>query len=110
MPYDLSLNSLGFIITKNLEEGLDGNKDAYVGITFKMVRILSPFIFQYHLPAAAIVFVSQVSFIIPPSAIPGRIGLLATLFLTLINLFINHMVSSINLKQWSFVHINENTV
>ena len=37
---------------------------------------------------------SQIGLIIPLTSIPGRIGLLATLFLSLTNLFINHMVIS----------------
>ena len=82
----------GFAITRSLDEGLTEENVSYVDLRFHMKRILSPFVFQYHLPSAAIVSVSQISFIIPTSAIPGRIGLLATLFLTLINLFINHMV------------------
>ena len=68
-------------------------KLSYCGFNLTMRRILQPYLFQYYLPGAAIVCISQISFIIPPSSIPGRIGLLATLFLTLMNIFINHMVS-----------------
>ena len=87
-----TLSKDGFAITRSLDEGFTVENVSYVDLRFHMKRILSPFVFQYHLPSAAIVSVSQISFIIPTSAIPGRIGLLATLFLTLINLFINHMV------------------
>ena len=82
----------GFTITTNLEEGMNIAHESYLGIKFKVQRSLSTSALQYYLPSAAIVLVSHISFIIPLSAIPGRIGLLATLFLTLINLFINHMV------------------
>ena len=83
----------GFMISETEEDGIDEKGSAFVGLKYKMKRVLSPFVFQYFLPAAAIVFVSDISFVIPSSATPGRVGLLATLFLTLTNLFINHMVS-----------------
>ena len=79
----------GFNITRIFKEG---KNNSFVGFEFELERTISPYIYEYYLPCAAIVFVSQISFIIPPSSIPGRIGLLATLFLTLTNLFINHMV------------------
>ena len=40
----------------------------------------------------AIVVVAQISFIIPMSAIPGRVALVVTQFLTLTNIFIHEMV------------------
>ena len=64
-----------------------------VGFNVQMKRILQPFLLQYYLTCAAIVIATTVSFLIPPSAIPGRIGLLATLFLTLTNIFIQQIVS-----------------
>ena len=84
----------GFEIETSFVHGNDSGKENlhYWGFNVTMRRIISPYAFQYFLPAAAIVGVSQISFIIPPSSIPGRIGLLATLFLTLMNIFINHMV------------------
>ena len=94
-----NLSKQGFTITQFLDNGTyrDEHDKTYssFGIKFKIERILGPFVFQYYLPSAAIVFVSHISFIIPSSATPGRVGLLATLFLTLTNLFINHMVRSI---------------
>ena len=97
----------GFTITRFLDNGTSRNDHdktySYVGIKFKIARILGPFVYQYYLPSAAIVFVSQISFIIPSSATPGRVGLLATLFLTLINLFINHMVRVAQSKPIYFV-------
>ena len=91
-PYDLTYITDGFNVSFTKIEGYTGRNSSYVGCRIKMQRIISPYVFQYYLPCAAIVFVSHISFIIPPSSVPGRIGLLATLFLTLTNLFINHMV------------------
>ena len=70
----------------------NGGATSCIEVEFIMRRIRSTFVFQYYLPCCAIVFVSQISFIVTPSSIPGRLGLLATQFLTLTNLFINHMV------------------
>ena len=95
----------GFTITVLEIDGIDEKGSAFVGIKYHMRRNLSPFVFQYFLPAAAIVFVSDISFIIPSSATPGRVGLLATLFLTLTNLFINHMVSLAE-NHLGFIHLN----
>ena len=81
-----------FTISTTYEDGYNLKHASYVGFHLKLKRILSPFVFQYYLPAASVVFLSQISLIIPLSSIPGRIGLLATLFLALTNLFINHMV------------------
>ena len=66
--------------------------DSIVGFDIKMQRIISSFIFKCYLPCIAIVVASSISFIVPLSAIPGRIALMVTQFLTLTNLFIYHMV------------------
>lgn len=84
----------GFTISIIYENGINTKDSLYVGLNFEMKRVISPFVFQYYLPAAAVVFLSQIGLIIPLTSIPGRIGLLATLFLSLTNLFINHMVIS----------------
>jgi hypothetical protein len=64
-----------------------------IGIDIKMTRILDPFIWKYYIPCTTIVLVSSLSFAIPVTAIPGRVALLVTQFLTLINLFIYQMAS-----------------
>ena len=87
----------GFNCTSTMQEYTDKNH-TFVGLEIKMKRLISPFVFQYYIPGALIVFVATISFIIPPSSIPGRIGLLATLFLTLSTLFINHMVCTYDHK------------
>ena len=65
-----------------------------VGIKIQMKRVTTSFILKYYIPSMAIVFVTIMGFIIPVSATldNGRVALLVTLFLTLINLFIYHMV------------------
>lgn len=64
-----------------------------IGLDINLVRMIKPFVMKYYFPCSAVVFIAQLSFIIPLSAIPGRVSLLVTLFLTLINVFIKEMVS-----------------
>ncbi len=44
-------------------------------------------ILRYYLPCIAIVLVSLVSFIVDPSVVPGRAGLLITVFLVIFTIF-----------------------
>ena len=62
------------------------------GYDIKIRRMFKPYVYQYYIPCALIVIASCLSFIIPISAIPGRVGLVVTQFLTLTNLFINQKV------------------
>ena len=64
-----------------------------VGFFVVMDRLMGSFLMKYYIPCAAIVIVSEIGYMIPLTALPGRIGLLVTQFLTLINLFIHQMVS-----------------
>ena len=93
-----TLEKDGFEISSVLVEGndLSHHNLSYCGFNVTMRRILMPYLFHYYLPSAAIVFLSQISFIMPPSSIPGRIGLLAVLLLTLLDIFMNHVVSIVN--------------
>ena len=68
----------------------------HVGIKIKMTRLTISFILKYYAPCIAIVLVSEIGFVIPASAIPGRVSLLVTQFLTIINLFIYQMVGNVN--------------
>ena len=42
---------------------------------------------QVYLPSAMFVIVSWVSFLVKPEVVPGRMAMLVTLFLVLINIF-----------------------
>ena len=64
-----------------------------IGMVIEMCRLQTSFIFMYYIPSISIVLVSLIGFVIPITAIPGRVGLLVTQFLTLTNLFIYQMVS-----------------
>ena len=71
------------------------NGNNTVGMKIKLSRIVNSFILKYYIPCMAIVLISELSFVIPLTAIPGRVALLVTQFLTLINLFIYQQVSGL---------------
>ena len=81
----------GFDISVSYTEGNESIETniGYVEMTLEMERVVYPFLCNYYIPSCAIVCISHISFIIPPSSIPGRLGLLSTQFLTLTNIFID---------------------
>ena len=66
-----------------------GNLGNYSLAGFEMVlhRYVSTYIITYYLPSGLFVIVSWISFLIPMDVIPGRMALLVTLFLVLVNIF-----------------------
>ena len=50
-------------------------------------RHVLKYLYIYYLPSGLFVVVSWVSFLIPPEVVPGRMAMLITLFLVLINIF-----------------------
>ena len=99
--YDLDKSSRDPIASKSssfefqihLLNNMKRDVKSKIGMKIVIQRILSPFLLKYYVPCIGIVLLSAMSFAIPVSAIPGRVGLLVTLFLTLTNLFIHQMVS-----------------
>ena len=67
--------------------GVQGNKFALCGLTINIRRTRVQIIFQVYITSILFVFVSWVSFLIKPDIVPGRMGLLITIFLVLINIF-----------------------
>ena len=68
-----------------------------IGFNITLERIVRPYLYEYYFPTFAIVVVSQISFMIPVSASPGRITLIVTQFLTLTNIFIHQKVRIANI-------------
>ena len=84
-------------VRNQYEKLLDEHTQSF-GVNVIIQRDLSMYVYQYYLPSTTIVVASSVSFIIPLSAIPGRVCLLGTQFLTLTNIFITLMVHIIGLS------------
>merc|ERR1719507_2528208 len=57
------------------------------GFQVDMIRRRTPVLLQVYLPSGLFVIVSWISFIVPPEIVPGRMALLVTLFLVLVNIF-----------------------
>ena len=59
------------------------------GSIFHEVTIIYFICSFFFLPSGLFVVVSWISFVVPPDVIPGRMALLITLFLVLVNIFNN---------------------
>ncbi len=69
-----------------LEYGELGNF-SITGIEIMFTRHKLKYFVVYYLPSGLFVVVSWASFLIPPEVVPGRMAMLITLFLVLINIF-----------------------
>ena len=65
-----------------------------IGIKFEFTRDPTGFIVKYHVISGVLVFIGGISFLVDPKIVPGRMGLLVTLFLVLANFFSNAQVFS----------------
>ena len=92
---ETSLDRLGFDITTTfVEKSASENSEAFeVGFDMMLKRIYRPLIYQYYIPSFTIVCISTFSFIVPLTAIPGRISLAVTNLLCLVTMYINQMVN-----------------
>ncbi|TRY78043.1 hypothetical protein TCAL_06627 [Tigriopus californicus] len=57
------------------------------GFELTLRRKVSHYIITYYLPSGMFVIVSWISFLVPPDIVPGRMTLLVTVFLVLVNIF-----------------------
>ena len=75
-----------------------------IGISFERnMKGTSGILINYHFTCATLVLIASINFLIDPNVVPGRAGLLVTLFLVLTNFFsaaqvyfLKHMI---NLQQ-----------
>ena len=76
----------GYIITK--QRKFTSNTSASFGVEFEFETNVVSFLVKYYLICGILVsLISSISFLIKPSIVPGRAGLLVTLFLVLANFF-----------------------
>jgi hypothetical protein len=66
---------------------VDKRRFTACGINILLKRTKVQILFQVYLPSILLAIVSWISFVIKPEVVPGRMGLLATIFLVLINIF-----------------------
>ena len=94
--HETTYKAVNFNITIDFFDQNIADGNTHVAIKIAMSRLTTSFFLKYYAPCIAIVLVSEIGFLIPVSAIPGRVALLVTQFLTLVNLFIHQMVSTLN--------------
>ena len=68
------------------------NMPSVFGIKFEFSRDPTGFIVKYHMITGVLVIIGGISFLVDPKIVPGRMGLLVTLFLVLANFFSNAQV------------------
>ncbi len=91
--FNIKLTDLRKDTMRSMKRGHPAEEYRFVGFRMDFQRNSIPYIFSYYIPVAAMVLSASMSFWIPPDAIPGRVGLLITLALTLINYYNGIQVS-----------------
>ena len=86
LDYAVRLSNL----TMNYREDLQPEPANYsvAGFELHLHRHFLPLMLNYYLPTSLFVCSSWISFLIPPDAIPGRMALLITLLLCLVNILV----------------------
>jgi len=92
LDYDIVITSLSRK-DKVFNGGALGNF-SLAGFEMSLERHFMSYIITYYLPSGLFVVVSWISFLIPPDIVPGRMALLITLFLVLVNIFNNVTTNS----------------
>lgn len=85
LDYDITINRLRDS-DRIFVGGALGNY-SLAGFEMILRRHVSHYIINYYLPSGLFVVVSWISFLVPAEIIPGRMALLVTLFLVLVNIF-----------------------
>ena len=92
MPSEGTDTNLGYIYTidpfeKTILTKLDTEAYSKVGFKLTLDRHPVKHLLSYYFPSLIFVMVSWISFLVPPEIVAGRLGLLFTIFLVLVNIF-----------------------
>ena len=83
--YDIDYNPLEKDVITMLTN--KGNETyALTGFRIKFARYRTPFLVNVFLPTGLLTFISFIAFLIPVDKVPGRMALLVTIFLMLVNI------------------------
>ena len=83
LPYDMWIEAINPFSHYNI-----GHFSPYIGVTLILKRnTLGDLIAGYYIPTSIFAIFSMISFFIDPDVVPGRMGLLVTLFLISSNVF-----------------------
>ena len=81
----ISLGELNFVVT---EEDEEVEKKFGIRINFERKQSgINGILINYHMMCAMLVFVASINFLIDPEVVPGRAGLLVTIYLVLTSFF-----------------------
>ncbi len=64
---------------------VDNTNYSFAGFNLHLERIMIPFLLNVYLPSGVLVAGSWIGFFIPPELVPGRMALLVTILLMLMN-------------------------
>ena len=80
--FDLRFDTLNM----NIMEESAGSAFSIAGFTVFLTRVSKSHLSNTYLPSGVLTFISFVGFLIPVDMIPGRMSLLVTIFLMLVNI------------------------
>ena len=81
--FDLFLDTLEY--TSHIHP-ISGSNHSLVGFVVEFIRSSGPFFVNTYLPTAMLNLFSFIGFLIPVDMVPGRMALLVTIFLMLVNI------------------------
>ena len=80
--FDIDISPLSYTTYTTLKD----EEFSMAGFIAAFKRSPSPYYTNVYLPSAALTITSFAGFLIPPEIVPGRMGLLVTIFLMLVNI------------------------
>ena len=97
--HEIGYTTSNFLISSSIfDNGRHNSGNNTIGISVVLTHGITPYFFKYYIPSIAIVTISMMGFTMPLTALPERVALLVTQFLTLTELFIHEMVNTIQDK------------
>ena len=87
--YDIKFEDLGLDEKSAVSENT-GLRYSIAGFKMVLRRSVKPFIINVYLPTSLLVAVSFIGFLIPAEMVPGRMALIVTTFLMLVNIENSH--------------------
>ncbi len=98
LDYLVSMRSLSG--SENRGVLLSGRTYSTSGVFIALSRRAFGYIHSYYIPSGLLVIVSWTSFLIPPEIVAGRMAMLVTLFLCLINMFLSTIKYDVGMILW----------
>ena len=91
-----NVNAMSGYTIKGFEKFHSNNPVATFGFNVTFERNPQGYIINYHLICGMLVLVASINFVIDPKIVPGRAGLLITIFLVLTSFFSDAQVTNLH--------------